>query len=111
MVVPPMMFGEVDGEAPGAVELITCERATTTHGQIAQTCKTSGTSSPIKFTLTGVKLAAVLSRGKVTYATGFEYGGSKMRLVLSPRRKIGKGSYTLTVKRGGKSIRETVSIS
>ncbi len=96
--------------ATGSVELITCERATSKHGQIAQTCKTSGTSSPIKFALTGVKLSAVLSRGSVTYATGFAFGGSRTRLVLNPRRPIGKGAYTLTINRGGKRVRETVTM-
>jgi hypothetical protein len=96
--------------ATGAVELITCERATSKHGHIAQTCKTSGTSSPIKFALTGVKLSAVLSRSSVTYATGFAFGGSRTRLVLNPRRPIGKGAYTLTINRGGKRVRETVTM-
>ncbi len=97
--------------ATGAVELITCERATSKHGHIAQTCKTSGTSSPIKFALTGVKLSAVLSRGSVTYATGFAFGGSRTRLVLNPRRPIGKGAYTLTIDRGGKRVREAVTMN
>jgi hypothetical protein len=96
--------------AAGSVQLITCERAKTKHGQVAQNCKTSGTSAPIKFTLTGTKLSAVLSRGSVTYGTGFAYGANASRLVLDPRRAIGKGSYTLTIKRGGKNVRETVMI-
>jgi len=96
--------------ATGSVQLITCERAKTKHGQIAQNCKSSGTSAPIKFTLTGTKLSAVLSRGNVTYGTGFAYGTNATRLVLDPRRAIGKGTYTLTIRRGGKNVRETVTI-
>ncbi|HTY98118.1 MAG TPA: hypothetical protein VMB91_13825, partial [Solirubrobacteraceae bacterium] len=96
--------------ATGSVQLITCERAKTKHGQVAQNCKTSGTSAPIKFTLTGTKLSAVLSRGGTTFGTGFAYGTGATKLVLDPRRAIGKGTYTLTIRRGGRNVRETVTI-
>jgi Collagen triple helix repeat (20 copies) len=95
----------------GQVELITCERVKKGGGKIAQSCKTSPSDSPIKFTTSGLKLAATLTRGKVIYATGFEIGsGATTRLLVSPRRGIGKGSYTLTLRRGGKQQRETLTI-
>jgi hypothetical protein len=96
----------------GQVELITCERTKQAKsGKVTQTCKTSLSGSPIKFTSDGLKIAAALSRGKVTYATGWEIGsGATTRLVVSPRRAIGKGNYTLTLKRDGKQQRETVTI-
>lgn len=98
----------------GRVELITCERVKKTDkgkSKVIQTCKTTSGSSPIKFTTEGLKIAAVLSRGKTTYATGFEIGsGGTTRLVIIPHHGIGKGSYTLTLKRGGKEQHEAITI-
>ena len=92
------------------MQLITCERVKKKHGPVAQVCKTSQSSSPIKFSFTGVKLAATLSRGGVTFASGFAVGGGGTRLIVSPHRTITKGSYTLTLKNGGKQLRETVTV-
>jgi hypothetical protein len=104
--------GPAGAQGPaGQVELITCERVKKAKGKVVQHCTTTTAGSPIKFTTKGLKIAAALSRGKVTYATGFAIGASaRMRLLVSPRRAIGKGNYTLTLKRGGKQLRETVSI-
>lgn len=98
----------------GRVELITCERVKKTekgNSNVVQTCKTTTGGSPVKFTTEGLKIAAALVRGKVTYATGFAIGSSGItRLLVSPRRAIGKGNYTLTLKRGGKAQHETITI-
>jgi hypothetical protein len=95
----------------GVVQLITCERRAGANGRIVQKCKSSPSSSPIKFAIAGLKLAASLSRGKVTFATGFEIGsGAETRLVLSPHRKIAKGRYVLTLKHSGVQSHETITI-
>ena len=104
--------GATGAQGPaGKVELITCERVKK-GGKIQQTCQTKQGASPIKFTGTGAKLAASLSRGKLVYAMGFaiDSRGSRMQLALSPRRTIGPGSYTLTVKRGHTQHRETITV-
>jgi hypothetical protein len=91
----------------GKVQLITCERSKGKHGQAVQKCK----SSPIKFTSAGLKIAASLSRGEVIFATGFAIGpDAKTRLVLSPRRRITNGRYTLTLKRDGALSHRTIMI-
>jgi hypothetical protein len=93
------------------VQLITCERSKGKHGQTVQKCKNSPSSSPIKFTSAGVKLAATLRRGKVIFATGFAIGANaKTRLVLTPRRAIGKGRYLLTIEHNARQSRQTIMI-
>jgi hypothetical protein len=55
---------------------------------------------------------AVLSRGKALYATGFTLGSSRqIKLLLLPRRTIGKGNYTLTLTRGRKRHSDTITIA
>ena len=96
---------------PGEVQLITCERTKGTRGRPVQSCTSSPSSSPIKFTSAGLKIAASLSRGKITFATGFAIGlGARTRLMLSPLRRITKGRYTLTLKRDGRQSRQTILI-
>ncbi len=109
---PRGLQGRTGAQGPaGKVELVTCERVKKGN-KITQTCHAKQGVSPIKFTGTGTKLAAVLSRGKLIYATGFAIaaGGERTQLLLTPRRTIGQGSYTLTVKRGHKQHRETITI-
>jgi len=103
--------GATGAQGPaGKVELVTCERVKK-GGKIQQTCQTKQGASPIKFTGAGTKAAASLSRGKVTYATGFALdSGAQTQLLLSPLRKIVKGRYTLTVKRANRLRRETITI-
>ncbi len=103
--------GATGAQGPaGKVELITCVRVKK-GGKIQQTCQAKQGASPIKFTGTGTKVAAALSRGKVTYATGFALdSGAQTQLLLSPRREIGQGRYTLTVKRANRLLRETITI-
>jgi hypothetical protein len=56
--------------------------------------------------------AAVLSRGGIVYATGTATRtGNQTRLLLTPRRRVVKGRYTLTLTRRQRRQRETVTIS
>ncbi len=99
----------------GSVELVICKAVTTIKGKSENTahkCTTKLTSSPITIVTAGASFAAVLSRGKVVYATGSAVGSAKQtKLLLTPARRIGKGSYTLTLIHGRKRERETVTIS
>jgi hypothetical protein len=53
----------------------------------------------------------VLSRGKIVYATGSAVvSGKHTKLLLTPRRSIGNGTYTLTLTHGHKRRRETITI-
>jgi hypothetical protein len=98
----------------GKVELVSCKSVTTGTGKkkkTVQKCTTRLTSSPVKFTTTGVATAAVLSRGGVVYATGTATrSGNQTRLLLTPRRRLVKGRYTLTLARRHMHRRETVTI-
>ena len=76
-----------------------------------QKCTTRLTSSPVKFTTTGVATTAVLSRGGVVYATGTAArSGSQTRLLLIPRRRLVRGRYILTLTRRHQHQRETITI-
>jgi len=103
----------VQGPA-GETELLMCKAARTgkgKHMKTIQRCTTRPTSSPISTTTTGPTVAAVLSRGKILYATGFTLGsGKQTKLLLLPSRDIGKGTYTLTLTRGQKHELQTVTI-
>jgi hypothetical protein len=98
----------------GKVELVVCKSVTTGTGKkkkTVQKCTTRLTSSPVKFTTTGVATTAVLSRGGVVYATGTATrSGNQTRLLLTPRRRLVKGRYTLMLTRRHRHQRETVTI-
>ncbi len=98
----------------GKVELVVCKSVTTGTGKkkkTVQKCTTKLTSSPVKFTTSGAATSAVLSRRRVVYATGSATrSGNRTRLLLSPRRRVGKGRYTLTLTRGHSHQRETIAI-
>ena len=60
---------------------------------------------------TGASIAAVLSRGKVVYATGSATVSRKhTKLLLTLHHSIVMGSYTLTLTRGRKRQQETITI-
>jgi streptogramin lyase len=108
--------GTAGAQGPaGQVELVTCTPVTTgkgKHKKTVQRCTSKLTSSPVKFTTVGTAIAADLSRGKVLYATGSAIdSGRQTRLLLSPRRTIAKGSYTLTLTHGRKRRSETITIA
>jgi hypothetical protein len=98
----------------GEVELVTCKSATTgtgTNRKTVQKCTTKLVSSPVTITTTGASIAAVLSRGRVVYATGSAtVSGKHTKLLLTLRRSIVKGNYTLTLARGRKRQHETITI-
>ena len=76
-----------------------------------QKCTIKLTSSPVTITTTGASIAAVLSRAKVVYATGSATKtGTQTKLLLTPRRQIAKGIYTLTLTHGHKHQHETITI-
>jgi len=99
---------------PGQVELVVCKSVTTgksKHKAPLQQCTTRLTSSPVTFTSSKVKFAAVLSRGKVRYGTGTLIKSAKeSQLLLTPAHHIGKGIYTLTLTRGERRQRESITI-
>ncbi len=98
----------------GQIELVTCKSVTTgkgKHGKTVQRCTTKLTSSPITFTATETRVVAVLSREHIVYAAGVVIGaGKQTQLLLNPRQRIGKGSYTLTLTHRRKQQRETITI-
>jgi hypothetical protein len=98
----------------GEVELVTCKAVTTGTGKnkkTVQQCTIKLTSSPITITTAGASIAAVLSRGKVIYATGSATkSGRGTKLLLTLGRHIGKGNYTLTLTHGPERLRETITI-
>ena len=100
---------------PGQVELVTCKPLTS--GKLKRRaplrqCTTKLTSSPVTFTSSGAKIVAVLSRGGVVYATGSMVRLKKgTKLLLTPRRSINSGSYTLTLTHGRNWQREKITIN
>ena len=98
----------------GEVELVTCNAVTTDAGKARKTvqqCTTKLMSSPITITTAGASIAAVLSRGKVVYATGSATKSRKQtKLLLIPRQRIRKGSYTLTLTHGPERLHEPITI-
>jgi hypothetical protein len=98
----------------GEIELVTCKPVKTgkrKHKKTVKKCATKLTSSPVKFTTSRDVIAAVLSRGDVVYARGLaSRAGEKTTLLLTARRTIHKGSYTLTLTRRGHRQREPITI-
>jgi galactose oxidase-like protein/Kelch motif protein len=100
--------------AAGQIELVSCKPVTTGSGKrkkTVQKCTAKLTSSPVKFTAAAAS-AVVLARGKVIYATGSaERLRGRTNLLLSTRRRIEPGVYTLALTRGGKQQLETITVS
>jgi hypothetical protein len=99
----------------GQVELVTCKSVTTgkgKHKKTVQKCTTKLTSSPVKFTTSGrTALVASLARGKIVYAVGSAIRShASTRLLLTARRSLVRGRYTLTLTHGRKRQRETITI-
>jgi hypothetical protein len=91
----------------GLVELVTCKTVTRTviktiHGKHTkvkvrkQVCTTKTVTGPVKFT-TASAARAVLSRGRVIYATGIAgLSATHPEMILSAARRLRPGRYTLT---------------
>jgi subtilase family serine protease len=83
------------------VTLRTCTTGAPTAGgkRIRRTCTTSRFSATVP--ATAARRSATLQRGTVIYAVGYEQHG---RLMLTTRRRTGRGSYTLMLGRKRTSI-------
>ena len=99
--------------AAGDIELITCKRETKTekvHGKkrkvTKQVCKGKTVSGKLKFTLSGETIHATLTRAGKTYAAGTMVVGAATSStgLFSLRRRLTKGSYTLTFWQGKRAI-------
>jgi hypothetical protein len=96
------------------LELITCTTVRHGHGSSAtssQTCRARPTRATVTITSSGVRIAAVLSRGGVVYAKGvaIESGRAK-QILLAPIRAITSGRYALTLGSGKSRRREPLVI-
>jgi hypothetical protein len=88
----------------GEVELVTCQTVSgklshghpTAHGKVMH-CATKLVPGPVKFTTTGAVTRVVLSRGGVIEATGIASGHSGRTMLLSARRGLKAGRYTLAL--------------
>jgi hypothetical protein len=82
------------------------------HKKTVQKCTTKLTSSPVKFKTSGrTAFAASLARGKVVYAVGSAIRSrASTKLLLTPRRTLVRGRYTLTLTHGRKRQREAITI-
>lgn len=80
----------------GQIELVTC-KTVTVRKKKKQQCTTKLLTGKVKFTVTGSAAHASLSRAGVLYATGTT---SRRGVVLSVRRTVRAGSYTLTLTYG-----------
>lgn len=98
----------------GEIELVTCTkiaRKAKSGKHVQMKCTSRLVTGPVKFTAAEAATTAVLSRGRLVYATGSVLGaGTKTRLLLTPRHNIAKGTYTLTLTHGHKRQREIVTI-
>jgi hypothetical protein len=115
---PPGSNGKTGATGPrgpaGEIELVTCKAVTKgkgKHKKTTQKCTTKLTSKPVKFKTAADVSTAVLSRGAVVYATGSAIrAGKRTKLLLTPRRKIRDGSYTLKLTHRRDHQRETITI-
>jgi hypothetical protein len=96
---------------------VTCKTITVTvtktvHGKRKkvkvkkQRCTTKTVTGPVKFTTSVAR--AVLSRGRVTYATGIATINTKHpQLALTTTHKLRAGTYTLTLRWSTKHTNHT----
>lgn len=97
----------------GQIELVSCKAVTTGKGKrkkILQQCSTKLASSPVTITTAGASIAAMLSRGGVVYATGSDSHSNTRPNWCWARRRIGRGSYTLTLTHKQRRTHEMITI-
>ena len=86
----------------GKIELVLCKTVTTTRkkGRVRK-CSTRLVSGVIKFQLGSDDLATVTHR-HIVFATGaaVPIGHGRLQLMLTPRRRLRRGRYTLTLHNG-----------
>jgi hypothetical protein len=100
----------------GQIELVTCTTTTKTvkrHKHTQKKCTTKLVTGPVTFSATARASSASLSRGRALYATGTaRRNGTKLVLtLLTARRRLTQGRYTLTLSHGRKHQRETITIA
>jgi hypothetical protein len=98
------------------VEVVTCRTVTPTVRHKRRThksCTVRLVSGTVRFTTATAAVRASLARGGIVYAAGASVGAGRAPvLVLSGRRPLRRGPYTLTLTRRGTPIRrETITIS
>ncbi len=97
------------GGPVGQVELVLCTSPKRTHGHRHRTpkltCRIKTVSGPVKFRVARADQRAVLSRGRVVYATGYVRGSSQTWLLAA--RRLAPGQYTLTLS--GEEPRRTTT--
>jgi hypothetical protein len=98
--------------ADGKVEVVTCTAVTVkVHGKKRKLKKCSArlASGPVKFT---TAKRASLRRAGLLYATGFTARAThgRLRLQLTPLRKLTRGRYVLTIRSGRHVSRQPVTI-
>jgi hypothetical protein len=109
----------------GKVELVTCKTVTTLvkkkiKGKTRkvkvpkQVCTAKEVSGTVKFTTTKAGVRASISRGRDVYAsgTGVPTAAGSWQLVLSQRRSLRAGRYTLTLntRRDGRSTTKRLQV-
>jgi hypothetical protein len=103
----------------GEVELIKCHtviKHVKVHGKKrkrkVQKCTGKLVSGPVKFTVTGRAARATLARDGNVYAVGtMAVGSNGGEAILSPRRHLRAGRYTMTLRRGRRIVgRRTVDV-
>jgi hypothetical protein len=95
----------------GEVELVSC-KAVRLHGKTVQSCTAHLTTAALTIASAGARFATTLSRGGVVYGSGETIVlGRTTQVLLTPRRAITKGTYTLTLTRGRVSRHETIRIA
>jgi hypothetical protein len=104
--------------AAGKVQLVTCQTVTKTvtrkHNKVhvkQLKCTTKLVTGPVKFTTTSAPDRAALSRGEVTYATGYaRVTNAGLQTHLLAPRTLARGLYTLTFSGRGITRRMRVAI-
>jgi hypothetical protein len=96
--------------ASGRLELISCAVKTVT-GKRVQRCTGKPTAKKLRLAPARRLFGAVLARGKTIYATGSAARtGKRTRVLLTVRRRITKGTYTLTLRRGRTVRRQRIAV-
>jgi hypothetical protein len=95
----------------GKIELVTCKTVIKHHHKVHR-CKGKLVSGTVNFTATGKLVHATVSRGGVMYASGESVpaAGGGSTLVLKDRRRLRRGSYTLTLRSREVVRRITIAI-
>ena len=95
----------------GKVELVTC-KTVKKKKHAKKVCTAKLVSRPVTFKVSGDE--ARVTRGRTVYATGTDvsHGSGRLQLVLSARRAMPAGRYTLTLlTRPGHTRRFQISIA